>query len=177
LRPKPKRYSTADPECIGLYIRVMPTAVKSFAVVVRDEFGKQRWITVGKVGHIGIEQAREQARTIIARVKAGRSPVEPPPPAPDSFATISQLWFRRHVEAKGLRTAMEIRRVINKYLLPHWGPRPFTEIRRSDTARLIDFIQDAHGSRMADVVLTSSIISASGTARATTSSCPSWCGA
>jgi integrase len=35
-----------------------------------------------------------------------------------------------------------------------WGERPFTSIRRSDVAALLDKIEDAHGARQADLVLT-----------------------
>ena len=30
-------------------------------------------------------------------------------------------WLRRHVDAKGLRDAYEIRRVLKKHIVPEWG--------------------------------------------------------
>ena len=47
LRPRAKRYTHADPELIGHYVRVLPTGVKSFLTVARDPFGKQVWTTIG----------------------------------------------------------------------------------------------------------------------------------
>jgi integrase len=154
LKPKAKRYSVPDPELIGHYVRVMPSGVKSYAAVARDPFGKQVWTTTGTTVHVGIEESRAKAREIIGRVKAGKPAIELPPPPADSFADVSENWKRRHVEAKGLRSAYEIKRCLNKYVLPHWGDRPFVEIKRSDVAKLLDHIEDEHGARQANAVLT-----------------------
>jgi integrase len=53
-----------------------------------------------------------------------------------------------------LRTAREMRRIVDKYILPHWADRIFTEIKRSDIAKLLDAIEDRHGASVADHVLT-----------------------
>jgi integrase len=39
-------------------------------------------------------------------------------------------------------------------VVPAWGERPFQSIRRADVANLLDEVQDAHGARQADAVLT-----------------------
>ena len=89
LRPREARYAEPDPEMAAHYIRVQPTGAKSFVVVTRDPYGKQVWTTIGSTDHLKIEQAREQARAVIARVKAGKPATEPPAPAPDSFAAVA----------------------------------------------------------------------------------------
>jgi hypothetical protein len=58
------------------------------------------------------------------------------------------------VAAKGVRTAAEIDRCLKKYVLPSWGARDFAGICKSDIAGLLDNVEDNHGPRMADVVLT-----------------------
>jgi len=154
LKAKPKRYTKPDPELIGHYVRIHPSGVRSYVAVARDPFGKQVWTTIGTTDHIGIEKAREKAREIIARVKAGKPATEPPPPAPDSYAVVAGNWIKRHVAAKGLRSQAEIERCLRKYVMPHWGNRPFTEIKRRDVAHLLEHIEDTHGARQADAVLT-----------------------
>jgi integrase len=67
---------------------------------------------------------------------------------------VADNWLRRHVEKSKLRTADEIRRVLDRYILPYWKDRNFVELRRSDIAALLDVIEDNHGARTADVVLT-----------------------
>jgi integrase len=62
-------------------------------------------------------------------------------------------FLKRHVEARGLLTGDETRRILEKHILPVWRDRPFGEIRRSDIARLLDVIEDQHGAWVADSVL------------------------
>jgi integrase len=131
----------------------MPTGPNTFVAVARDGFGKQIWATLGSSDVLTIEEARDKARTAIKRVKAGQPPFEAPPTKPDSFEAVASNWLRRHVEAKGLRTRDEIERVLRVYVLPHWREREFESLRRSDVARLLDHVEDNHGRRQADVVL------------------------
>jgi len=153
LKPRAKRYFHADPELAGHYVRVMPTCAKTYAAVARDPYGKQIWHTIGSVDVFKIEEAREAARDIIKRIRAGKPPVEPPPIKPDSYASVAENWVKRHVVAKKLRSRYEIERVLNKYVLPHWGTRDFIDIKRSDIASLLDLIEDDHGKRQADATL------------------------
>jgi integrase len=44
-------------------------------------------------------------------------------------------------------------RTLNKYILPHWRDRSFADIKRSDVAKLLDYIEDNHGPFVADAVL------------------------
>ena len=97
--------------------------------------------------------SRDQAREAIKRIKAGLSAFEPPPVQPDTVADVCAGWLKRHVEAKGLRTGDELRRVLERYVLPRWRDRPFAEIRRSDVAALLDAVEDEHGAWVADQVL------------------------
>jgi integrase len=59
-----------------------------------------------------------------------------------------------HVHAKGLRAAGSIERMLRLFLLPRWGRRPIAGIRRVDLAELLDHIEDKHGARQSNIVLT-----------------------
>ena len=58
LKARATRYTHADPELPGHYIRVQPSGSKSYVAVARDPNGKQIWATIGAVGLFQIEQAR-----------------------------------------------------------------------------------------------------------------------
>jgi integrase len=154
LRKKSKRYIVADPELRGMYIRVPPAGPNTFAAVARDPYGKQIWVTLGTSDMMQVEKARDAARDAIKRIKAGMPAVEPPAVKPDSFEAVSDNWVKRHVKAKGLRTSDEIERCLKKYIFPHWATREFESIKRSDVTRLLDYVEDQHGVRQADVCLT-----------------------
>ena len=148
-----KRYILTDPEMRGHYVRVPPHGPVVFAAVARDPYGRQIWATLGSAAELTIDQARERAREAIRRIKIGKPAFEPPPVKPESVAMVVDNWLRRHVDKNKLRTADEIRRIIERYVLPYWADRNFVELRRSDIAALLDVIEDKHGARTADVVL------------------------
>ena len=147
-----QRYIQADPELRGHYVRVPSQGPCVFAAVARCR-GKQVWATLGTADVLTIEQARDQARAVIKRIKEGLPPLAAPPVQPDTVADVVQNWLRRHVEAKQLRSGDELRRVLGAYVLPRWRDRPFTTIKRSDVAALLDAVEDKHGPWVADQVL------------------------
>lgn len=153
LKPRAARYTESDPELRGHYVRVTPTGAKSFVAVARDPNGKQIWATVGSTDLLGINGAREKAREAIKRIRAGLAPFSAPPTKPDTFADVAANYFKRHVEAKGLRSQHELERLLKQHILPAWGDREFLAIRRNDVAALLDEIEDDHGARQADYVL------------------------
>jgi integrase len=146
-----------DPLCPpNHYLRIPPagsSAAVSYIVVARNPLGKQIWHTFGNANTMGIEQARERCKEIAAKIKAGEPLQAPQPVKPDSVADVCANWLKRYVKPRKLRTAKDIERLIQIYILPHLGDRPFTSIRKSDTATLGDIIEDRHGARTADRVL------------------------
>jgi integrase len=155
LKVKTKPYTEPDPELRLHFVRVYESGEKAFYVRKRDRYGKLRWIRIGRVGDISIAESREIAREVIKRLDAGQEPFPPEPVKPDTVADVVENYFRRHVEPRGTITAQEKLRVITKHVLPHWGRRPFIEMMtRSNIARLLDAVEDAHGAWVADKVLT-----------------------
>jgi integrase len=150
---KPKRYIVSDPEQRGHYVRAPPQGPIVFTAVARDPYGRQIWAALGTTADLKINQARDMAREAIRRIKEGKPAIEPPPAKPQSVAMVVDNWLRRHVDKNKLRTAGELRRVVDRYILPYWADRNFVELRRSDIAALLDVIEDKHGARRADVVL------------------------
>ena len=148
LKPRAKAYSIPDPQLPGHMVRVQPTGNKSFVAVTRDPRGKQIWTTIGSVTLSTIEEARQEAKEVIKRIKAGKDKA-----GPQSFEAVAKDWLHRHVDAKGLRDAYEIRRVLKKHIMPEFGGREFESIRRGDVSRLLDQVEDESGARTADKVL------------------------
>jgi integrase len=147
-------YFHPDPELPKHGIRVRPTGPGAYTVITRDPYKKQRWVKIGSTAEMKIEEAREIARSVIKRVEAGDTPFPPAPVKPDSVEAVARNWLKRHVDKNKLRTADEIKRLIEKYVLPHWAERNFVSIKRRDVAALLDHIEDQHGAATADAVLT-----------------------
>jgi integrase len=102
---------------------------------------------------LSIDEAREKAREAIKRIKAGLPAFEPPTVKPDTFKAVAENWLKRHVAKNKLRSGREIRRVLERYVYPHWRNRDFISIKRSDISGLLDQVEDNHGAQQADKVL------------------------
>lgn len=150
LKARPKRYACPDPELRGHWVRVQPGGAKSFVTVTRGPDGKQIWTTIGACDAMTIDQAREEAREILQRIRSGLPAREP---RATSIAAVADEWVKRHVDRNGLRSQAEIKRLLRTHILPAWGSREFISIRRSDVAALLDRVEDEHSARQADYVL------------------------
>jgi integrase len=73
--------------------------------------------------------------------------------APEPFEQVAENWFKRHVEAKGLISAPDLRSHLDRHLIPAWRGRDFASIRRGDVAALLDTIEDSCGAVAADHAL------------------------
>jgi integrase len=145
LKREPQRYSLADPEARHVYLRIPPEGPVTFYAVCRDAWGKQTWVKLGDTSTMGIVQARDLARTVVARLREGKPAFEPVPPKPESFQAVAEEWFKRVVVAEKHRSGDEVLRCLRAYVYPAWADRDFLSIRRSDIVKLRDAISDNNG--------------------------------
>jgi integrase len=146
-------YFHPDPELRKFGVRVRPAGAGTYTVICRNPYGKQKWVRIGTTAELDIAQARAKARKVIERIEQGLAPFEPPPPEPASVQAVVEAWLTRHVERHRLRSGRELRRIVERYILPHWAKRDFAAIRRRDVVELLDHIEDSAGPAMADGVL------------------------
>jgi integrase len=149
LAPKAKPYAMPDPELPGHYIRVRPTGAKVFVAVGRAPSAKQVWHTIGPSTLYSIAEAREKARDAIKAIREGRDRNA----GPKTFETVADEWFKRHVEARGLISAPDLRSCLDRHLIPAWRDRDFNSIRRGDVCSLLDSVEDSNGAVVADFTL------------------------
>jgi integrase len=100
---------------------------------------------LGRYPVMGLVQAREAARAFLADPQKAAEG--------GTVEEVAAAYMKRHVEAKGVRTRVEIRRCFDKYVLPHWRHRRLRDLKRSDLTLLLDGIEDDNGKHMADAVL------------------------
>jgi integrase len=150
LKPRAARYAVPDPELVGHYVRVTPNGHKSYCAVTLDPQGKQRWTTIGPADATTIEAARETARTILNRVRAGLPAVEP---KGETLGSVLDNWLKRHVDGNELRSRDKIVDLLDRHVSAEFRARDFVAIRRSEIVALLDEIEDDHGAPQADLVL------------------------
>ncbi len=115
--------------------------------MTRDKHGKQIWHTIGNVNVFSLEAARNAARTAMQAIKIGQDHAPP-----QSFEAVAAEWITRHVEKKGLRSRKEIERHVER-MNKAWIGRDFETIRRGDVTKLLDMVEDKHGTRQCDYAL------------------------
>jgi len=151
LQPRAKTYHYPDPELRGHYVRIQPSGTRTFAAIARKPDGKQEWATIGAADTLSIDEARKQAQAALARIRAGQPAFEAPV---ESFETVARDWLKRHVQKNRLRSEKQIAGLLELHVFHFWKGRPFLSIRRSDVTALLDDVEDDHGARQADAVLT-----------------------
>ena len=151
LKPRAARYAEPDPQLRGHYVRVQPSGAKSFVAVARDP-DRQADLDDDR-RHRRADASPRRASRRATPSSASVPGCRRSSPRPRRSAPWPRNWLKRHVEANGLRSSKEIKRLLDVHVLPAWRDREFTAIRRSDVAALLDDVEDDHGARQADYVL------------------------
>jgi integrase len=148
LKPNPgKRVATFDTVVPGLCVRCTPTGHKTFALVTRFR-GKQRWITLGRVGAITLANARDLAREALSRAHKGEDPRRR---RSDTFAEIAARFVVEYARPRN-RSWHETERIFRKYC-GAWAARDVADITRRDVRELVETVAGEHGGIMSNRVL------------------------
>ena len=147
LRPAEAPYRVRDQRCIGLAVRVAPSGVKTWDLAYRIRgSSKVRRLSLGRVGDVSLEEARERANKLTSAARAGRDLIAEEEESRATAASrlsvdkLIDLYIRRRVAGR-LRTAKEIERRLKRALAPIMD-RFAEDIRRRDLRELFDECAD-----------------------------------
>jgi integrase len=146
VKPKANRYDILEPNGHGFGIRVAPSGRKSW-IYLYHYGGRLRRMTLGTYPHMALADAHKAHATARAAVKQGEDPAAKHVQARHEALhapTVEKLaheylerWAKPHK-----RSWREDERILTKDVLPVWGRRKATEIRRWDVIALLDDIHD-----------------------------------
>jgi integrase len=113
-------------------------------------------ISLGRYPEISLAQARKLATAALGDLVSGVHPkarAREEQAAVDrqeanTFAALADRYLRRPAAAK-LRTASAIEKTIHRHLVPRWGSRVASEIRRVDVIAMVEAIGEESGPHMA----------------------------
>ena len=140
-----KRYITMDEACPGLGVRVNDQASKVFTFVGR--FPGSRNPTrraIGAYPNISLEEARKTGRAwqrlladgVDPRAERQRREREELRLTANPFGTVAAAYVA-HLQRKGLRSAAEVERYLDREFVPAWRDRPIGELTRADVLTVI----------------------------------------
>lgn len=140
-----------DDELTRFAFRMRPSGVGSYVIVYRTRQRKQRQVAVGRLGVVTPEQARANAKAMLAEVDAGRDPAEAR--AQDREAITVEELCARYLEAahaglvktrfgkpkKASTISIDEGRVA-RHIVPLIGQKLARDLRRSDVQIMTDAI-------------------------------------
>jgi integrase len=132
----------------GLRVRVGATGAKTFILRKRIA-GRVRNITLGRYGpRFGLSAARKRGRDLLVDIEAGRDPTVRVKAAGkgvagNTVAALIETYLASEVRGK-LRSAREIERILNAYIIPVIGDRLADSITRGDVTALVDGVVHAN---------------------------------
>ena len=129
-----------DQHLPGFGLRVYPSGKKVYMVHTRAG-GKSRRVTIGSHRLWSPENARREAGTLIARIKAGETPGRPGADSASAtgptIAELAEDYMTQHVALRCKPgTARSCRHILDKSLLPQFGSRRLGEITPDEVAAL-----------------------------------------
>ncbi|MFG1214958.1 site-specific integrase [Xanthobacter flavus] len=142
LKPTAQEYFTWDSDLPGFGVRVRPSGAMSYVVKYRAGKGRSaptRRVTISAVGKITPEEAREQAKRVVADAMRGNDPARERARergAP-TLSALADRFLAEHVDVKRkASTSVGYRGIVDRDLKPALGSRKAETIIRADIARL-----------------------------------------
>jgi integrase len=120
---------------------VTPAGAKSWVLLYRVASGaKLRRLTIGAYPDLGLSKARDKARGELRKAQAGRDPgTERQTARKHTFQALADDYIEKHAK-RHKRSWREDDRRLRNVLVPAWGERPVTAIRRADVRELLEDI-------------------------------------
>jgi integrase len=139
------RHEIPDGGLPGLYLIVQPSGKKSWAARYRH-CGKARKLTIGPYPRIGLADARQSARKALVDASEGGDPAgdkrrrRQGGETSDVFKDVAERFITTYA-MRNNKSWREIKRLINKEVLPAWGSRRLPQIHRRDVLSLLERIE------------------------------------
>jgi len=134
-----------DSDLKGYGVRITPSGVLSFIARFRvggGRAGKQRVMTLGRVGVMTYKEARAEARDVLAAASLGRDPLEERDTDRGSKSPTLSEFADRYLDEyvdlnKKPTSAAEDRRIVEAYIKPELGTKRLTKLDAKDIRKLI----------------------------------------
>ncbi len=140
LRPQAgAQYMCWDLNLKGFGVRVSPAGTKTFTLKYRTKAGRVRWATLGRVGDLSVDEARDNARTMRGDVAAGKDPLRELDTSRGAVtvADAASRFLTEYVAAKRKpRTFAAYRQIVDSVIRPRLGSLPIRDVSTDEAVTL-----------------------------------------
>ena len=157
MKPGTKRVEVPVGSPIGLYLVIHPTGRKSWMFRYRYR-GRTRGLTLEKsYPEMSLAAARAEAEAALEKLADDIDPavaqaIEEQQAAPNSAKAVAEEWLKRTMQKKP--SYGEVKRIVERDILPAWKDRFIIEIDRPAVFRLLDDTVDRGAPVLANRMLT-----------------------
>jgi len=140
LKPAPSRYLKTDGR--GLSIDVLPSGVRTWMFRYRVNGGPQEKVTLGRYPDLSLAGARRERDRLAQLVAAGKSPAREKRharnglPRNPTLRAFADRYFSEQVKPN-LKDPSDVRRYLDREILPYFGERLLKDIGVLDCQQLI----------------------------------------
>ena len=133
LKPRKSAYDVRDPELKGFGVRALPSGAKRYFIHTQHD-SRRVWKIVGQADDIGVDEARDEARGMLAAIKNGNG--DAVMVSPDiAFEAVADEVFRRYARNWKPSTLKVNRNYYGNHILPWFEGRPIASITGADVRR------------------------------------------
>ncbi|WP_419914641.1 tyrosine-type recombinase/integrase [Hoeflea sp.] len=139
LNPTEREVVLWDDSLPGFGVRAKPSGAKTFIVQYRNQSGRSRRLSVGKLGKVTLDQARKQAVKLMGKIATGEDPAEERRRLlrSETVGQLADVYMKEHCAGRCKPRTIEAHNwLLKKFIRPKLGKRKLLDLRPADIARM-----------------------------------------